>query len=203
MTTFYLVRHGDTGVRNRIIGRMPEIHLSERGRAQAAHLPERFESIPIDAIYSSPLERAVETAKPIASARNLPIRLSDDILEIDYGRWTGKSFDELSEDPEWHLFNSSRSSSQIPGGENIFQVQSRFTGCIKRILHEQSAGSIVLVSHQDPIRAAVMAYVGLHADMFDRFDIGNASVTVIRFIGGSVRLLLLNDVGVLPAEDPA
>src|SRR5215510_6216343 len=121
MTMFYLVRHGDTDIKDRISGRMSGVHLNETGRRQAQRLADRFRAIAIDRLYSSPLERAVETAQPIAQSLNLTIQITEAVSEIDYGEWTGKSFDELSADRRWQSFNAFRSGVQIPAGENIVQ----------------------------------------------------------------------------------
>jgi probable phosphomutase (TIGR03848 family) len=198
MTTFYLVRHGDTGIKNRISGRMTGVHLNETGRRQAERLAERFTGIAVESLYSSPVERAVETAQPIAQNLDLTIQIAEAVSEIDYGEWTGKSFDELSLDSGWQSFNVFRSGAQVPGGENILQVQRRFVGWMENVRRDHADGRIVVVSHQDPIKAVVTYYAGIHIDMFSRFDISNASVTVIRLNDRDASLITLNNVGVLP-----
>ncbi|PYS40041.1 MAG: hypothetical protein DMG14_11915 [Acidobacteria bacterium] len=198
MAMFYLVRHGDTGVSNMISGRMSGVHLTQAGREQAQHLADRFSDIPADALYSSPLERALETAHAIATVLDLPVRIAGEITEIDYGDWTGKSFDDLSPDPRWQFFNSFRSAAQIPHGENMIQVQSRFLGWMEQVRRDDAQKRIVVVSHQDPIRAVVTYYAGLHVDMFYRFDISHASVTVIEIENSKPRVLTLNNVRSLP-----
>jgi len=198
MTTFYLVRHGDTGIKNRISGRMSGVHLNETGRRQAEQLAGRFTGIAVDSLYSSPVERAVETAQPIAQRLNLTIQTAEAVSEIDYGEWTGKSFDELSVDSRWQSFNVFRSGSQIPGGENILQVQRRFVGWMEEVRRDQTDGRIVVVSHQDPIKAVVTYYADIHIDMFCRFDISNASVTVLRVDDRDASLITLNNVDALP-----
>jgi broad specificity phosphatase PhoE len=198
MTTFYLVRHGDTGIKDRISGRMTGVHLNETGRRQAERLAERFTGIAVESLYSSPVERAVETAQAIAQSLKLTIQIAEAVSEIDYGEWTGKSFDELSLDSRWQSFNVFRSGAQIPGGENILQVQRRFVGWMENVRRDHAEGRIVVVSHQDPIKGVVTYYAGIHIDMFSRFDISNASVTVIRVNDRDASLITLNNVGALP-----
>ena len=198
ITTFYLVRHGDTGIKNRISGRMTGVHLNETGRRQAERMAERFTGIAVESLYSSPVERAVETAQPIGQNLDLTIQIAEAVSEIDYGEWTGKSFDELSLDSGWQSFNVFRSGAQVPGGENILQVQRRFVGWMENVRRDHADGRIVVVSHQDPIKAVVTYYAGIHIDMFSRFDISNASVTVIRVNDRDASLITLNNVGVLP-----
>ena len=198
MTTFYLVRHGDTGIKNRISGRMTGVHLNETGRRQAYELAERFTGIAVESLYSSPVERAVETAQPIAQSLDLTIQIAEAVSEIDYGEWTGKSLDELSMDSRWRSFNVFSSGTQIPGGENILQVQRRFVGWMETVRRDHPDGRIVVVSHQDPIKAVVTYYAGIHIDMFSRFDISHASVTVIRVNGRDAFLITLNKLSALP-----
>ena len=102
MTTFLLVRHGETdAVGKTIVGRMPGVHLNATGRAHARRLAQRLSRLPIRAIYSSPLERALETAEPLARARNLRIQTCEAANELNFGEWTGKTFAELDSLPEW------------------------------------------------------------------------------------------------------
>jgi probable phosphoglycerate mutase len=110
-------------------GRTPGVCLNEKGRLEAQRLAERFRGVTIDAIYSSPLERALETAETVARTMNLEVNKSPAFDEVDFGEWTGRSFDILSSDERWRRFNSVRSATRIPGGESFLEVQTRvFTG---------------------------------------------------------------------------
>jgi broad specificity phosphatase PhoE len=193
MTTFHLIRHGDTGVRNMLSGRMSGLHLSETGRRQAAELAELLRGIRIDAIYSSPLERTIETAQAIASVSGLAIRLANEVIEVDFGEWTGKTFDEIEKDSRWQRFIMLRSSAEAPAGESFRQVQNRCVGWMERTRQSSEDKTIVVVSHGDPIKSMVMYYIGLHIDMYDRFEIGNASVTTIVLGSGKPKILTLNN----------
>jgi broad specificity phosphatase PhoE len=197
MTTLYFVRHGDTGVRNQISGRSPGIHLSEVGREQAGRAALQFRALPISVLFSSPLERARETAEAIAKETNVPVQVVAELSEVEYGDWTGKSFDELASDVQWQGFNTIRSATQIPGGEHVLDVQSRVVLWAEKIRRERPHEHIVAVSHQDPIKAALMYYLGLHADMYARFEIDLASISAVRFSNDHTCLLTLNHVGAL------
>src|SRR4051812_39711925 len=127
MAIFYLIRHGNIAVTPGVLyGRTPGIHLNEEGRAQAHSMADRFRAIPVTALYCSPLERAVETAQPLADVLKLPMQINEGFLEVEYGDWTGRSFTELERDPQWRVYNTSRTSACIPRGENILQLQARF-----------------------------------------------------------------------------
>jgi broad specificity phosphatase PhoE len=200
MTTLYFVRHGDTGVRNRISGRSLGIHLSELGREQARRAAQQFTGIPISGLFSSPLERARETAEAIGNEAKISVQVIPELSEVQYGDWTGKSFDELANDVQWQGFNTLRSATQIPGGEHLLEVQSRVVLWAEKIRREHPQEHIVAVSHQDPIKAALMYYLGLHADMYARFQIDLASISALRVGSEHTYLLTLNHIGGLRTE---
>ena len=198
MTDFYLVRHGETGVRNRLCGRMPGIHLNDEGREQAGRTAQRFANLSIAAVYSSPLERTQETAECIAAVVKRPVQIVEAVSEVDYGDWTGMWLDVLDEGTRWRQYSAFRSGARIPGGENMIELQSRFTNWMEEIRRRYAGEKIVVVSHQDPIKAAVAYYAGLHSDTFSRFHISPAATTVIRVDDNGAHLLTLNNEGALP-----
>lgn len=193
MTTFLLIRHaaGDH-VGKTIVGRSPGVHLNELGRRQADRLAEQLSAEPVQAIYSSPLERARETAEPIARRLGLEVRTADEITELDFGDWTGRSLDELAADPTWQRFNTFRSGTRIPGGELMQEVQTRIVSYIERLRTESPEGSIALVSHGDVIRGAVAYYLGMPLDLLLRLEISPASVTAIAIAGEGPQVLYVN-----------
>ena len=198
MCTLYLIRHGATDSAGHVLtGRAPGIHLSERGSKQAAQLPHRFANVPIAAIYATPLERTQETAAPLAQELGLSVEISEDLTEVDYGEWMGRAVKDLLQDALWNRFNAFRSSTGIPGGESMLQIQTRVVGCLNRIRDSFPDQHIAIVSHGDPIKAAVSHYIGLHLDMFFRFQISPASVTIVRVSSTDAAVIALNilDVG--------
>ena len=195
MTTLLLVRHALCDpVGKAVAGRAPGVLLNETGRAQAERLSERLAGLPIEALYSSPLERARETARPIAERLGLEVRLAPELLELDFGEWTGLTFEEVRASAAWQQFNSFRSCTRIPGGELMLEVQARAVAALER-LRERHAGWVVAVSHGDVIRAAIAHYVGIPLDLVQRLEVGPASVSALSFDAGGVRILRLNDTG--------
>ena len=110
MTTVFLIRHGLTEhTGTRLYGRTPGLHLSDRGREQADRLAERFAGVRLAAIYSSPLERCLETAAPLAAASGLEVAVRDDLVEMDAGSWTNRTLTAVSKTKREALFTSRRS----------------------------------------------------------------------------------------------
>jgi broad specificity phosphatase PhoE len=198
MTTFYLVRHGETGIRNKINGRTPGVHLNPEGHEQAKKMAKRFANVPIARLYSSPLDRTMDTAEYLARQLNLPIETAEPVLEIDFGDWTGMTFDDLNKDPQWQYVNSFRSGTRIPGGDTMLDVQHRFVSWMHNVRDQHVGQRVVVVSHGDPIRAAITYWAGLHLDMFARIHVSLTSVTVIDMDYSHARVLTMNNVGELP-----
>jgi len=180
-TTFHLVRHATHGLLPHILaGRMPGVPLSAEGQAQAAALAERFgQGQPIAAIVASPVQRAQETARPIAARLGLPLRTNFGFEEIDFGRWTGRRFDALQPDPAWHAWNRLRSLAQCPGGETMHAAQSRALLALSRLRAEHGSASIVVVSHADVLKAMLAPALGLSLDHLHRITIDPASVSTL------------------------
>ncbi len=190
---FYFVRHAATDfIGKTISGRMPGVHLNELGRKQAAQLVERLALASIDAVYSSPQARARETAEPLALCAHKEIVIAAELDELDFGAWTGRTFDELQDVPEWRRFNSARSTTRIPDGELLLEVQSRVITFVERISQSQVRGSIVLFSHGDVIRAALAFYLGIALEFLLRFEVGPASVSLLTLDDGTPRILCVN-----------
>jgi probable phosphoglycerate mutase len=196
MTTFYLIRHGDTpAVGHFVAGRAAGVHLNDRGRRQVEELAEQLAGEPIRAVYSSPLERARETAEPLARRLGLAVQIVEELLELDFGHWTGKSFAELDPLPEWRRYNSFRGGTRIPGGELMLDVQARAVGFMQRLGAERPGEAVALVSHGDVIRSALLHYLGMPLDFYNRIEIGPASVSVVAVAEHGPVVHLLNRTG--------
>ena len=177
-----LVRHGRTPTTGTVLpGRAPGLHLSDEGRAQAAAAAERIATLgkPPVAVYASPLERAVETAKPIASKLGLRVRIDKGLLECDFGEWTGKSLRLLARRREWRTVQTLPASFRFPGGESFVEMQTRMVDALDRLADRHRGGAFVAVSHADPIKAAVAATAGVPLDLFQRLVISPCSVTAL------------------------
>lgn len=200
MTFFYFIRHGSTDTLGKVLtGRSTGIHLNSEGLEQARRLGERFKTMPVNFLYSSPLERTMETAAPIAAALGLEIQPAEDVIEVDYGEWTGRVFEtDLKGKPDWIQYNSFRTGARIPGGEHVLRIQDRMVQWTERTRRQHPGKHIAVVSHGDPIKTVVVHYAGLHLDMFHRIDIGPASVTVIRIDDHAPLVMTVNNTEYLP-----
>ena len=148
MTTFFLIRHAScSGLGQTLWGRTPGVCLNETGKLEAQRLAERFRGMTLEAIYSSPLERALETAETIARTMKLEVNRNPAFDEIDFGDWTGKSFETLSSDEVWRRFNSVRSATRIPGGESFLEVQTRVVTELDKLSSQHNNARVAIVSH--------------------------------------------------------
>lgn len=176
MSELLLIRHAETVSQGMILaGRMDGVHLSEKGKAQAARLASLLRGETLDAVYSSPLERALGTAQ----ALGFPVRIHAAFHEIDYGEWTGRTFEVLAGDDRWREWNKHRATSRIPGGESMLEVQARVVVGIESICAAYPDGRIAVVTHGDIIRAALMYYKGVPLDRIHDIEAGPASISRI------------------------
>ena len=195
MTIFYLIRHAERDtVPDLLPGRAAGIRLTDRGRMQAEWIARRLASEPLHHVVSSPLERAVETATPLARDRKLSVQLADSFNEFDFGDWTGKRVSELLPDQTWQHFNRFRSGTRIPGGESAHEVQHRFVGELLRLKDAHPNDAIACISHADPIRLALTYFLGAPIDCFDRLEIEVGSVSVLHVGEWGARVVRLNEV---------
>ncbi len=200
MTTFLLIRHAANELTGKVLyGRMPGVRLSPQGRAQAERLVGQLSAVRLDAIYSSPLERALETAEPLARDRGLEIRTSQALTEIETGEWTGLAIPDLAASQPWQLFNSYRSGTRAPGGELMLEAQLRMVAELDRLRLSHPDQTLAVVSHGDPIRAAILHFAGIPTDFFLRLEISPASVSVLELNDHGARITRLNDTGKLGA----
>jgi probable phosphoglycerate mutase len=199
MTTFLLVRHAtNDAIGKRVVCWLPGVHLNDAGRAQAARLVDRLAGWRIDAIHSSPLERARETAAPLAAARGLDVQVDDALGEFRYGEWTGRSLDELRQIPEWRRYHAFRSSVRIPGGELLLEVQARMIDALERLRASHPEATIAIFSHAESIRVALAHYLGVPLDLSLRLVVDPASVSVVRLHEWGPEVLRMNDTGAPP-----
>ncbi len=194
MPTLLLIRHGENDYlkKNRLPGHRPGIHLNERGRQQAAELARSLSQLPIKAIYASPLERAVETAEPLAQALGLGIQIRPPLTDVDPGLWTGRSWKALHRTKQWKVIQHTPSQFQFPGGETFLQAQERIVAALIAISAAHKREMVAVVFHADPIKLAVAHYLGLPLDNFQRLTIHAGSVTVLKIGAPAARLLALN-----------
>jgi probable phosphomutase (TIGR03848 family) len=197
-----LVRHGQTPTTGAVLpGRAKGLHLADAGRQQAERVAERIAELKtIDAIYASPLERARETAAPIGTVRGLKVQVDRGLLECDFGEWTGAELKALMKLPAWSTVQRAPSTFRFPGGESFTEMQARMVGAVDRLRGKHPGGTIVCVSHADPIKALVAHAMGTHLDLFQRIVISTCSVSAIAYTAGGPIVLTVNSTGASLAE---
>ena len=197
MTRLLLVRHAHHALIGKALaGRSSEVGLDARGIEQAPVLAQRLAALPVAAIYTSPQRRARETAAPLGLLLGIEPCVDAGLDEIDFGDWSGKSFDALPSDPQWPVWVNRRSVAKPPGGERFVDVQARVVAAIDRFRTAHPDSTIALVSHGDVIKAALAHALRLSLDDLELFDIAPASVSIIA-VGANWRRVELVNGGVL------
>lgn len=203
-TTVILVRHGqnDWVGKNKLPGWTPGIHLNDHGHKQAESVGQRLATadIKIDAIYSSPLERTMETALHIADHLQLDVLSSRELGEVEYGAWTGKEIKELAKLPEWQVVQFYPSDVVFPEGEALLHMQARAVQEINRLVRAHPEQTLVVVSHADLIKSVLAHYLGVHLDLFQRIVVSPASLSVITFTRLRPMIQTVNDTSHLPPD---
>jgi probable phosphomutase (TIGR03848 family) len=195
VTVFYLVRHGLTDhTGHRLSGRLPGIHLTDEGREQAEAVAARLADLPLKAIYSSPIDRTMETARPIAAAHRLRIVAAPELGEVEFGAWTNRSFKALRRTKLWGVVQRFPSGARFPGGESLREVQGRAVEALESLRARHRRQAVCCVSHADVIKLVLAHYLGMHIDLFQRIDIAPASVSVVLVTDEGPRVLALNAV---------
>ena len=196
-TLALFVRHGRTPTTGKVLpGQARGLHLAEEGNAQADEVAERLGALEkVDAVYASPLERARETAAPIAKRHGLKVGVDKGLSDCDFGEWTGAELKALAKLPEWRVVQHYPSGFRFPGGESFVEMYARVVGTVERLRSRHRGGTVVFVSHADPIKAAVAHASGAHLDQFQRFVISPCSVTAIAYGEGGPAVLTVNSLG--------
>jgi probable phosphomutase (TIGR03848 family) len=188
-----LIRHArcdETG--RRLHGRAPGVRLNGDGERDARDLAARLAGEQLAAVYTSPVERARQTAGPIAGRHQLvPVQV-DAFTEIDFGGWTGRTLEDLQSDEEWAAFNSLRSVTRAPAGELMLETQQRAVSALLNLRQRHQHQVFAIVSHADVLRAIIAYVLGMPLDHLLRLEIAPASVSVVHFHGRWPQLLHLN-----------
>lgn len=199
-TYILLIRHGENEyvATHRLAGRTPGVRLNEKGSSQAQMLVSYLAGQPLDAVYSSPLDRCLETAAPLAAARGLPVLIEPGLVEVDYGAWQGGDLRELSKQPAWHEVQHYPSTFRFPDGETLREVQARAVAAIECICDLHPDQIVAVFSHGDIIRTTLAHYLGIPLDLFQRVAIATASVSVLAFHGRRPMVAGVNLLAELP-----
>jgi probable phosphoglycerate mutase len=204
--TLLLIRHGETDwVGKRLAGRLPDVHLNERGRRQADDLARYLGAVKLRAVFASPLDRAQETAAPLARMAGLTVRNLALLEEGDFGELTGKSFEDVKDLAIWKQAHHEPSAARFPGGESLLETRDRAIQAVAEIrrMFPEDGATVAAVSHADPIRMALTHFLDMPFDSFHKLIIDTASVTALYFSKDHIRLTGMNlpPVGVFPAAD--
>ena len=192
----HLIRHGETdwNQARRIQGGRSDTQLSETGRQQVARLGLRLQSEKIDAIYSSPLQRAQDTARAIAHYHRLPVGIEPSLKEIDVGELEGMSIAGVGKLSELLVsYKQGDELPRLPGGESVAEVQQRVWSTIQRLVDKHREGVLVVVSHYFSVLTAICSVLNLPLSEINRLRINPSSISVITFDGQTPRLTLFND----------
>jgi probable phosphomutase (TIGR03848 family) len=194
MPIILLIRHGENDwVGKRLAGRMPDVHLNAKGQEQANELAKNLQSMPIKAIYSSPLERAMETAQPLAQLKELDISVCANLSEISFGDWQGKTIKQLRRLKLWKTVQNNPSHMQFPNGESFVNAQTRLVECITKItMKHEATDLIVCFSHSDSIRLLVTYYLNMPLDSFQRININTASISALALLKDHISVPFIN-----------
>lgn len=195
MTLLLLIRHGENDYtkKGKLAGYLPDIHLNERGQKQAQELTQALKQVPLKAIYSSPLERAMETAAPIAQVHGLKVIREAGLMETDLGKWQGRSLKALNLNKHWKIVQRAPSRAHFPEGETFYQCQTRVVNALDRISAAYKPRDLVAcVFHADPIKLAVAHYIGLPLDHFQRLGCDTGSITMLAIHEAGAYLMWLN-----------
>lgn len=194
MTRLIFIRHAATDCfASRLAGRDADVHLSAEGEIQGLRLAHTLKEQRIGKIYSSPQPRARETAQFMAELFGDSVRIAAQLDEIDYGDWTGRTFEELRAVAQWREFNSVRSCTRIPNGELMIEVQARVLALMECLCQRHPAMTVALVSHGDVIRAALAHCLGMPLDFLLRLDVSPASISIVAMEQSGPRVLCVNN----------
>jgi probable phosphomutase (TIGR03848 family) len=206
MTTLLLIRHAvnDWVKTGKLAGWTPEVHLNEDGLAQAEALGKRLADMPLKAIYSSPLERTMETAQAVAGHHpSLTIETCAGMGEVDFGRWQGEKIEKLTRRKMWHVIQYTPTRAYFPEGETMRGAQARAVDALEELARKHPRDMIAVVSHSDIIKMVLAHFLGMPLDLFQRIVISPASLSVVQLGYGRPFVVQVNDISHHPPESAA
>jgi probable phosphomutase (TIGR03848 family) len=195
MTTILLIRHGETEFvkLGKMAGRTPGVHLNDKGKHEAQDLAACLKDAPITSIYSSPLERTLETARPLAKVLGVKIIKSGGLIETNIGDWNGMEIKKARKLPEWKLVQNTPSRFRFPNGESFIDAQTRQVKTLEEIIARHSGDTMIACfSHADPIRLVMAFYLGMSLDHFQRISCQTGSVSVLKISKQNALILGVN-----------
>jgi broad specificity phosphatase PhoE len=197
MTRLVLVRHAShAAVSWRLMGRTGGVDLSDQGRREATLVGLRLAAMPVAAVYTSPLDRAVATACCVSAPHGLNPTVAPALLEVDYGDWTGRPFVNLENDERWQRWNTERAAGRVPRGESVQDLRRRTAEFVHQVVERHADETIVAVSHAEIIRTLLLDALGWDAGEYWRLQITPASLSMLDYmhVGDSWTVRAMNDV---------
>jgi len=193
MSTLFLVRHGETDWNRsgQIMGERP-VPLNRHGMAQAQRLAEALRGRSVEALYSSPVARALQTAEILSSVLDLPVTVEGGLTEVGVGQWEGLYWKDLTDEIMRRNFYARPQETRPPGGETLHEVQRRAVAAVERAAAGATVGSLLLVSHADVLRAILAHYLRIDLQTARQMRIDHASLTALDVNGTLTDLLFLN-----------
>jgi probable phosphoglycerate mutase len=188
----HLIRHGHHALLGRILcGRTKDVELDETGCEEIARCAGMIVPRPT-VIHSSPQRRCMQSACILAARFDLPIEIVPALDEIDYGEWTGRSFEDLAGDPGWSRWNQRRGTSRPPGGESMRSLQRRLVDHLEQLRSDRNIDTVVAVSHAEPIRAALLHYSRKRLDDFLSLEVDPGSISTLTAEKRGIRISEIN-----------
>jgi probable phosphoglycerate mutase len=201
VTCFWIIRSAaHAWLDQALVGRAPGVRLNRAGSDQARNIGRALAFAPVAAVYSSPLERALETVQPFASSRHLPVKTDDGLHEVDFGEWTGATYDELADDPQWHVWKSGKPWATTLGGETLEEVQERIIDCMERLSERHPGEHVIIVSHGEVIRCALSWHLGGGLEHRTNIEFGPGAVALLELWPGAAHLLAMRQNHALSSE---
>jgi probable phosphoglycerate mutase len=193
MPTILLIRHGENEyvAKGRLAGRLPAVHLNENGQKQADAVAQALSKAPIKAVYSSPMERCMQTAQPLAAALGRDVLPREGLIEVDFGEWQDKTLKQLRRRKLWKVVQGNPARMHFPNGETFASAQGRIVQELETLAGEHKPKDLIACfSHSDLIKLALGYYLGQPLDLFQRIMIAPASISTLHL--GEIGAQIIN-----------
>lgn len=194
ITTFLLIRHAACELMDEIlVGRTQDVSLSDAGRTQAQMLGARLSADQLSAVHVSPRLRAQQTATAIAAGTNTLVETDPAFDEVDFGEWSGRSFQSLQSDERWQQWNAERTLMRAPQGESIHDVEQRVVTRLRRLRDTYEGRRVAIVTHAEVVRTIVYHYLGVPLNNWWLVEVSPASVTTIALSASCAKFVSVNE----------
>lgn len=199
MATIYLLRHAESSANGSgiLAGRLPSISLSKAGKVQSRAIVKALKDLEVTHIYSSPIQRCLETIEPFVKSSNRKVTSAPNFIEMDYGDWSGRKLSALRREKLWKRIQKRPSTVRFPNGESFQEMQARIQKGLNDLAKKHKKGRVLVVSHGDPIKVVIASALGMNLDDFQKLVVDPASLTIIDWPSGT---LLGSNIPLLPMK---